>query len=106
MLPWALGFAGALYGATAVVCGAIFFALALRVSRGLGADRQAAHQLFVFSISYLFLLFAALLTDRGGDLWSPTASPRDARPAGSAQVAPSVLPIRTASCFSLMANEV
>ncbi|MEN3382260.1 MAG: hypothetical protein V7608_2304, partial [Hyphomicrobiales bacterium] len=30
-------------------------------------DRRAAHRLFVFSIFYLFLLFAALLVDhRGG----------------------------------------
>ena len=31
LLPWALGFAGTIYGATAVVCGAIFVALALQL---------------------------------------------------------------------------
>ena len=31
LLPWALGFAGAIYGATAAVCGATFVALALRL---------------------------------------------------------------------------
>ena len=29
LLPWALGFAGSIYGAAAAVCGAIFIALAL-----------------------------------------------------------------------------
>jgi heme o synthase len=78
VLPWALGFAGALYGAAAGVCGAIFITLALQVRKRLRTDRQAAHRLFVFSISYLFLLFAALLTDNSGDRWSPTPSARAA----------------------------
>jgi protoheme IX farnesyltransferase len=102
MLPWALGFAGALYGAAAVVCGAIFIALALRVRKRLGTDRQAAHHLFVFSISYLFLLFAALLIDNSGVRSSPTLSPRVA---GSAQAEPSARPIRTAGNFTLVADE-
>ena len=33
LLPWALGFAGAIYGAIAVLCGAAFIALALRLVR-------------------------------------------------------------------------
>ena len=45
----------------ALVCGAIFVVLALQLRRSTEGDRQAAHRLFVFSISYLFLLFAALL---------------------------------------------
>jgi heme o synthase len=41
--------------------------LAFQLHRNHEADRPAAHRLFVFSISYLFLLFAALLVDhRGG----------------------------------------
>src|SRR6266851_10442135 len=49
MLPWALGFAGAIYGATAVVSGAIFIGLAWQLSRNISleADRRAAHRLFV-----------------------------------------------------------
>jgi protoheme IX farnesyltransferase len=62
LLPWALGFAGAIYGATAVACGAIFIVLASHLVRN-PTDRRAAHRLFVFSIFYLFLLFAALLVD-------------------------------------------
>jgi protoheme IX farnesyltransferase len=62
-LPWALGLAGMVYGATAAICGAVFLLLALQLNRSIGADRRAAHRLFVFSIMYLFALFAALLID-------------------------------------------
>ena len=70
LLPWALGFAGTIYGATAAICGALFIVLALQLSRSGEADRRAAHRLFVFSISYLFVLFAALLASHSGDRWS------------------------------------
>ena len=63
LLPWALGFAGSLYGATAALCGALFLVLAFQLHRNREAGRPAAHRLFMFSISYLFLLFAALLID-------------------------------------------
>src|ERR1700751_2853074 len=49
LLPWALGFAGAIYGATATLCGATFIALALRLARSSEADRRLAHHLFAFS---------------------------------------------------------
>jgi len=78
LLPWALGFAGAVYGATAAVCGATFIALALRLARSSDADRRPAHRLFAFSILYLFLLFAALLAGNGGDRSSLTVSARAA----------------------------
>jgi protoheme IX farnesyltransferase len=67
MLPWAIGFAGAIYGVTAVICGAIFIYLAFQLSRSREADRRAAHRLFVFSIFYLSLLFAALLINGNAD---------------------------------------
>jgi protoheme IX farnesyltransferase len=63
MLPWALGFAGILYGVTALISGTILFALAYQLIRSREADRRAAHRLFAFSISYLFVLFAALLVE-------------------------------------------
>ena len=66
MLPWALGFAGTIYGATAAIGGAMFIALALRLVRSGEADRRPAHRLFAFSIVYLFVLFAALLINSGG----------------------------------------
>ena len=62
-LPLALGFAGAIYGVITAICGALFLLLALQLNRSAAADRQAAHRLFVFSIAYLFLLFATLLVD-------------------------------------------
>jgi protoheme IX farnesyltransferase len=60
LLPWALGFAGAIYAATAVVSGAILVALAFRLDRRGDAEHRDASRLFVFSIFYLFVLFAAL----------------------------------------------
>jgi len=68
LLPWALGFAGALYGATAWLLSTAFHLLAFRLRISGGADRGAAHRLFVFSIAYLFLLFAVLLVDHGSRL--------------------------------------
>ena len=73
MLPWAFGFAGAVYGVTAAVCGGIFLLLAFQLSRSGDAGRSAARRLFVFSIIYLFALFAALLVEPGGAP-SPSAS--------------------------------
>src|SRR6476646_6768676 len=70
LFPWLLGFAGTIYGAIAAICGALFLLLALQLNRSAGADRRAAHRLFVFSIVYLFALFAALLIDHGGDSFS------------------------------------
>jgi protoheme IX farnesyltransferase len=64
-LPWVLGFAGTIYGAIATICGALFLLLARRLNGSVEADRRAAHRLFVFSIVYLFALFAALLVDHG-----------------------------------------
>jgi protoheme IX farnesyltransferase len=56
------------------ICGALFLLLAVRLNRRTGADRGAAHGLFVFSIFYLFVLFAALLIDHGSDSFSPMRS--------------------------------
>jgi heme o synthase len=81
LLPWAIGFAGAIYGATAAICGAMFISLAFQLSRSSEADRCAAHRLFVFSITYLFVLFAALLVNHRGSSWSPMLASQDARAA-------------------------
>ena len=82
-LPWVLGFASTVYGAIAAICGALFVLLALQLTRNVGADRRTAHRLFVFSISYLFVLFAALLIDHGGGSFSPTRSSHDDRAGAS-----------------------
>ena len=67
LLPWALGFAGGIYAATAALTGALFIGLAVQLGRSCISERRAAHRLFVFSIVYLFLLFAALLANHSGD---------------------------------------
>ena len=69
-LPWGLGFAGAIYGVIVAICGALFLLLARQLNRSIEADRRAAHRLFVFSIFYLFVLFAALLIDHRGSAGS------------------------------------
>jgi protoheme IX farnesyltransferase len=71
LLPWLMGFAGTFYGATALVGGATLAALALQLRRSRVSERRVANRLFGFSILYLFVLFAALLS---GDGNSRTAS--------------------------------
>jgi protoheme IX farnesyltransferase len=65
--PWLLGYAGAVYGVTALLAGAAMVVLARRVrSERRGArGARAAQQLFAFSILYLFVLFAVLLAEGG-----------------------------------------
>ncbi len=87
LLPWAFGFAGLIYGATALALGAILIAFALRLRQGKEPDRQTAHRLFAFSIFYLFALFAALLADNTGNRWSPPLSAHAAPTAAGPQVA-------------------
>jgi protoheme IX farnesyltransferase len=63
--PWLLGYAGLIYGMTAIVGGAAMIALAIRIMVvGDGdAGMPAAKRLFGVSIVYLFVLFAVLLLD-------------------------------------------
>lgn len=61
LLPWALGFAGAIYGAAAATLGAIMIFLSWQVRRSHDKERQPARRLFVFSMLYLVLLFDVLL---------------------------------------------
>ena len=82
-LPWVLGFAGMAYGAIAAICGALFLLLAFQLNRSSEADRRAAHRLFVFSITYLFVLFASLLIDHGGGSLWPMRSSHDDRTGAS-----------------------
>ena len=51
-----LGRVGLIYGATAVICGAILVVLAFHLHRSSKADRRIAHRPFAFSIIYLFVL--------------------------------------------------
>jgi protoheme IX farnesyltransferase len=71
VLPWLLGYTGAIYGVTAAVCSLVFCVLAVRVL----TDRQdetgrsrtgdmPARQAFRYSLLYLAVLFTALGIDR------------------------------------------
>jgi protoheme IX farnesyltransferase len=63
--PWLFGYAGVIYGATAIVAGALMVWLAVKIKvlgDGDEGDR-AAKRLFGVSILYLFALFAVLLID-------------------------------------------
>ena len=106
-LPWVLGFAGTIYGAIVAICGALFLLLALQLNRSIEADRRTAHRLFVFSIFYLFVLFAALLVDHGVDSFSPMRSSHGGRTVGSvhAELLPGA--VRSAHSFiNLSTSEV
>ena len=67
IVPWFTGLGGDVYGAVALLAGALFVMFAWRCysrREGPEADKAAKH-LFGFSILYLFLLFAVLLAERG-----------------------------------------
>jgi protoheme IX farnesyltransferase len=82
-LPWGLGFAGAIYGVIVAICGALFLLFALQLNKSIGADRRAPQRLFLFSISYLFLLFATLLVDHTGGSFTPKRLSHDDRATAS-----------------------
>jgi protoheme IX farnesyltransferase len=65
LAPYALGYAGPLYGVTALVSGLIMVALSWQVFCERRPAERASRQLFAFSILYLFLLFAVLLVEQG-----------------------------------------
>jgi protoheme IX farnesyltransferase len=62
LAPWALGLAGAVYAAAAVMLGLLFILAAVRV--WFDSGERSARQMFAFSILYLFLLFTLLIVDR------------------------------------------
>lgn len=62
LAPTILGVSGALYLATAVVLGTIFWIRIWRLWKAEGIEH--AKPLFVFSIFYLFMIFLAMLADR------------------------------------------
>jgi protoheme IX farnesyltransferase len=64
MLPWALGTAGTLYGASMAIFNAMLIAMTVRLfKKDIGDGNRAARVLFAFSIIYLFALFGMLLCD-------------------------------------------
>jgi protoheme IX farnesyltransferase len=66
MLPVALGYSGPVYGAAALLLGALFIRHAIAVYRMDPQDKAMvpAKKLFGYSIFYLFALFSALLAER------------------------------------------
>jgi heme o synthase len=71
LAPWFFGYAGMLYGFTALVTGGLMLALAWQVFCERRPAESDSRNLFAFSILYLFLLFAVLLVERGwGGLFS------------------------------------
>ncbi|MEW5705164.1 MAG: heme o synthase [Pseudomonadota bacterium] len=63
LVPSFIGLSGLFYGTVAALLGVVFLISALRV--WFDATHQSARHMFAFSILYLFLLFTALLVDRG-----------------------------------------
>ena len=61
MMPVVFGYFGAIYGFAAVVLGAAFISLALRLWRE--AERRSALRTYLFSLAYLALLFVAMVVD-------------------------------------------
>ncbi|MBA4161749.1 MAG: protoheme IX farnesyltransferase [Novosphingobium sp.] len=68
LAPFLLGLAGWFYGGSALLLGAMFLLLSLKVATFRNAqndaDMRAERRLFAFSVLYLFALFAALVADR------------------------------------------
>ena len=68
LAPFLLGLAGWFYGISALLLGAMFLLLSLKVATFRtaqnDADMRAERRLFAFSVLYLFALFAALVADR------------------------------------------
>ncbi|MEK4033435.1 heme o synthase [Methylocystis sp. IM3] len=70
VLPWLMGFATAVYGVVSVVSGLYLVWLAVQVYRRREGDaaRRASLRLFLFSISYLFMLFLILVAERAAHI--------------------------------------
>jgi heme o synthase len=65
LLPSFIGLSGVLYTTVAAVTGASFLFLAWRLYRSADASmKKIARSLFTYSLSYLFVIFLALITDR------------------------------------------
>ncbi len=61
LLPFVFGFFGLLYAVVAAGLGAAFITLAIRLQRQ--ADRASALRTYLFSLSYLAILFVAMVAD-------------------------------------------
>ncbi len=67
VVPWTLGLAGPIYGASAAVLSFVFLVLAARVAANRATEpsaMDAEKHLFAYSVFYLFALFTVLVADR------------------------------------------
>jgi protoheme IX farnesyltransferase len=71
LVPSVIGFGGIVYTATAAVTGASFIWLAWRLyrTRDDKAMRKAGRSLFTYSLSYLFIIFLAFITDHAAGVF-------------------------------------
>jgi heme o synthase len=67
-LPWAMGYAGPLYGLAALSLGGAFLGLTLKLWRD--RSKRTATRTFRFSIIYLFALLGALVVDKALGAWA------------------------------------
>jgi protoheme IX farnesyltransferase len=68
LLPWAMGYAGPLYGLAALSLGGAFLGLTLKLWRD--RSKRTATRTFRFSIIYLFALLGALVVDKALGAWA------------------------------------
>ncbi len=61
LAPWALGIVGWAYGVIALALGGVFMAMAVKI--WFDDTERSARRTFLFSIIYLFALFAAMMAD-------------------------------------------
>jgi protoheme IX farnesyltransferase len=78
MTPLLTGLGGWIYGLTAGILGLVFLAYAVRVFRSrsgdvdcTGEEKKLARSMFLFSILYLFIVFAAVIVEHGFGLYFP-----------------------------------
>ncbi len=78
LTPLLTGLGGWVYGLVAGALGLVFLSFALRVFRSragdegcTGAEKKLARNMFLFSILYLFAMFAALIVEHGAGLYVP-----------------------------------
>ncbi len=66
-LPFTLGFAGVFYGVWALITGGVFLALCFLLKKNIGDElkkKKLCRNIFIFSIFYLFSLFAVLFAEK------------------------------------------
>ncbi len=65
VLPWILGFAGAIYGIISITLGAVFLYFSFNVWKMSEDDKEMkpARKLFAYSIFYLFAIYATLMVE-------------------------------------------